>query len=195
MKTVVEQAKEIYDRKMTVEQIDFTNAWWASLVKDEERLIAWIQKLYNSEMHGYDEYTGFITRYKPEQVTRTVLNAMAMDERRHAAILDQVLSYRDRYTASWLPPSQYWTEMQKHATSFKTACAVKYFGEALAAERFKLLEKHPDTPDALFHAFRWIGPDELKHCQAMFVMAGHEAIVEMEKHHLVALANLVKKKS
>ena len=195
MNTVVQQAKEIYDRRMTAEQVDFTNAWWASLVKDQERLIAWIHKLYNSELYGCDEYSAFITRYNPEEVTRFTLRAMAQDEMRHAGYLDQVLGYWGQPQATITPRSQYWNEMQQHAIDFRTACAVKYFGEALAAERFNLLVKHPDTPDDLFHAFRWIAPDEERHCQIMFVLAGHEAIVEMEKHHKVAVANLLQKKS
>ena len=194
-KNVVERAKEIYDRKMSPEQVDHTNAWWASLVQDRARLVAWLQKLYNSEIHGYNEYLAFTFRYKPNFVTDSVLRSMADDERRHAAILDQCLCYMGANIAPAVDQSQYWREMQRNATNFRTACAVKYFGESLASERFELLRDHPDTPDDLFHAFRWIAPDEMRHCQAMFVLAGPDAIVEMEEHHLKAVANLVKKKS
>lgn len=191
----VERAKEIYSRRMSAEQIAHTNAWWGSLVQDKARLVAWLQKLHNSEIHGYTEYRGFIKRYHPDLVTQTALRAMAQDEQRHAAILDQCLSYMNEVPVHSFGQSQYWNEMQSHAYDFKTACAVKFYGEALAAQRFELLRDHPNTPDDLFHAFRWITPDEERHCQIMFLFAGPEAICQMEQHHLNAVANLVKKKS
>jgi rubrerythrin len=193
-KSHVERAKEIYDRVMSVEQVDHTNAWWASLVQDKARLVAWLQKLHNSEIHGYTEYRGFIKRYQPELVTATVLRAMAQDEQRHATIIDQCLAYMNESLVHGVTQSQYWLEMQRHAHDFKSACAVKFYGETLASQRFKLLRDHPDTPDDLFHAFRWITPDEERHCQTMFLFAGAEAIVNMEQMHLNAVANLVKKK-
>jgi len=195
MEHVGRRAIEIYQQVMTPQQVEFTNDWWGSLVKDEGRLVAWVQKLYNSEVHGYEEYLGFTTRYKLDTETRAALRSMAMDECRHAGFLDSWLAYRGLATNTSLKPSQYWTEMQRHVTDFQSACAIKYYGERLAAERFVLLRDHPDTPDDLFHPFRWIAPDEARHCDLMFAFAGDEAIVAMEEHHKNAVANLVKKKS
>jgi len=195
MNTVARRAIEIYSQSMSPEQVDFTNNWWASLVKDEGRLVAWVQKLYNSEVHGYSEYLGFTTRYKLDPQTRAALRSMASDEMRHAGFLDSWLAYRGDEVNPLLAPSQYWTEMQQHVTDFQSACAIKYYGERLAAERFQLLRDHPDTPDSLFHPFRWITPDEARHCEVMFAFAGDEAIVAMEEKHLAAVAKLVKKKS
>lgn len=194
MNTVVRRAIEIFSQSMTPEQVEFTNSWWASLVKDEGRLIAWVQKLYNSEVHGFTEYMKFSIKYKLDPMTRMTLRSMAQDELRHAGHLDSWLAFKNLDVDPLIPPSQYWTEMQRHVTDFHSACAIKYFGERLAAERFKLLRDHPDTPDSLFHPFRWITPDENRHCELMFAFAGDEAIVNMEEKHLAAVANLTKKK-
>jgi hypothetical protein len=190
----VERAQEIYQRRMSAEQIAHTNTWWGSLVQNQARLVAWVQKLYNSEIHGYQEYMEFITRYRPDVNTSIMLQRMASDELHHSAILDQCLSYLNAQILTAVDQSEYWREMQKNAISFETACAVKFYGESLAAQRFELLRDHPDTPNHLFHAFRWITPDEESHRQVMFVLAGPQAIVEMEEHHIKAVANLVKKK-
>lgn len=193
--SAVESAKEIFDRRMSAEQLAHTKAWWGSLVQDKARLVAWLQKLYNSEIHGFQEYMAFIDRYRPDAPTQVLLRQLADDERRHAAIIQQCLGYWGEMAIPGTTKSQYWNEMQRHTHDFKSACAVKFYGEHLASQRFIVLRDDPFTPDDLFHAFRWIGPDEEAHCGIMYTLAGPEAIVKMEEHHLKAVANLLKKNS
>ena len=190
----VERAKEIYDRRMTSEQISFTQDWWKKLVRDETKLIAWLCKLYGSEIHGVHEYLGFM-RFKPDHAVCTQLRSLANDEMNHATMIDQWMAQYDLPQPSVIHSSKYWNEMQRHVKDFSSACAIKFYGETLASERFEILRDHPDTPDDLFHLFRRIGLDEQRHSQVMYLLSGPEAIVKMERHHIAALQNLINKAS
>ena len=121
------------------EEVAFTSEWWSRTVKDEPKLIRWLQKLQQTEIGGFDDWNAYADTFKPDDRTLTILSNIADDELKHSGLIIDVLNNRGYHNSLEQMPSIYWAEMNAHITDLQTAAAVNYFGEALAAFRFEIL--------------------------------------------------------
>lgn len=172
------------------QEVLFTSDWWSRTLKDEPKLIAWLQKLQQTEIGGYDDYMEFIRRFEPEERTHRIFTNIALDEQKHSGIIIGVLHERGRSISKIQMPSTYWSSMNEHITDLQTAAAVNYFGEALAAFRFEVILDHPETPADLKEMLSIILPDEQFHRETLMRLAGNDKLEEFALHHHAAVAAL-----
>lgn len=173
--------------------VQFTNEWWKVLLKDEPRLILWLQKLCMTELSGYTDYFSIERKFKPEDRTKKILTNIAEDELKHSSLIIKVLQGRGSNIDPNPPLSQYWKEMNSHIIDLPSACAVNYYGEALAAFRFEILQEHPDTPSDIKEMLRIILPDEQFHRETLKKLAGPEILDRFVSLHNGALDKLKKR--
>lgn len=176
------------------EQVQFTTEWWAKLCKDDEKMVKWLQKLYHTELDGYVDWINLedIFSYQITDRTKAILTNIANDELKHSNIISELLSDRGYSIIDNVPKSQYWDQMNINIVDLNTACAVNYYGEALAAFRFEVLVEHPDTPRDIKNALGIILPDEQFHRETLKRLAGDEALSKLREKHDQAMANLRK---
>lgn len=183
------------------EEVKFTQEWWVRTTADESKLLAWLKKLYGTEIGGYDDYQTFMAAYVVDPVTgfpmteammRTglILTNIADDEKKHAGILIDVLAGRGHTIDPDAPASEYWKTMDSHITDLTTACAANYYGEALAAFRFEVITEMDCTPSDVKEALRIILPDEQFHRQTLKRLAGDETLARFQQIHDDAVAAL-----
>ena len=177
---------------MKADDIEFTKTWWAALLADEPRFIAWLKKLRNTEHAGYTDYTGYIDRFcsGEDRAAVRIFQKIAEDEAKHAVILTDLLAARGVQHPDYTTSSAYWEEVNGHITDLRTAAAVSYFGEDLAAERFEILHQHPDTPADFRTALDTILPEEVYHRVALGRLAGEEVIERLRPVHEAATLRL-----
>jgi len=174
------------------EQVQFTTEWWTKLCKDDEKMVKWLQKLYHTELDGFVDWGGLedAFSYQITDRTRAILTNIANDELKHSGIIKELLYDRGYSTIDNVPKSQYWDQMNTNIVDLNTACAVNYYGEALAAFRFEVLVEHPDTPRDIKNALEIILPDEQFHRETLKRLAGNEALAKLREKHDQAMANL-----
>jgi hypothetical protein len=174
--------------------VEFTQDWWRRCLSDEAKLNAWLVKLQITEEGGYHDWENLLIPIYNEGMqerTKTILHNIANDELKHSAYLVALLNERKveavKYTET---VSQYWTEMYKHITSLETACAVNYYGEALAAYRFEIITEMPETPSDIKEFLRIALPDEQFHRETLKRLAGDAALELIKPHHDAAVLAL-----
>lgn len=165
------------------QEVAFTSAWWSRTLKDEPKLIAWLQKLEQTEIGGYDDYMAFIAAFDPDERTHKIFTNIAEDEKKHAGIITDVLSARGFELNPVRVPSTYWMTMNSHIVDLQTAAAVNYFGEALAAFRFEVLIEHHDTPQDIKEMLSIILPDEQFHRETLKRLSGDKLDEFVDHHH------------
>lgn len=176
------------------EQIQFTTDWWTRTVKDDQKLLLWLTKLESTEFGGFLDYEHFIydrfyNQLSPKEL-KTYFN-IGQDELKHSGILLELIEnfWACTVTVSKMSqpkPSKYWEYMNRQITDVKTCSAVNYYGEALAAARFEIIMDHIDTPSDIKEALSIILPDEQFHREALFRLAGDEALGKIKVHHDLA---------
>lgn len=177
---------------MTPQDRAFTITWWDGLLKDDERMMRWLQKLQQTE---YDGFTG--NREADEQwgggnpAVSNVFRVTGDDEKRHSDLLVDLIHKRGGTTVEVQPESLYWTEMDAIITSLETCAAVFHLGEVLAAERFKVLFEHDGTPDDIRAFLEAALPDEEYHARAFKRISSPEAIEIVQRKHVEVLAMLM----
>jgi hypothetical protein len=184
---------------MTAETKQITLSWWEKLLNDEGLLLAWLKKLQLTEWSGYTGNIEANLRWNPRgprynSHASAFLKRTASDEQRHSNALALILLERgeEPVTDSAATRSSfYWDEMEKHVTSLETCCAMMYFGEQIAADRFEVLLKHPRTPNDLKGFLRKALPDEAYHAKGFAALAGPEAIAEMARVHTETMTQLL----
>lgn len=176
---------------------DFTINWWTRLCNDEERMNAWLVKLYHTELDGYSSNFEANAKWNKTGIVKVekFLVKTAQDELRHADLLRCLLARRGVYVDNIDIPEEslYWSEMDKHVVGLRSCCAVFYFGEQLATERFQVIYDHPDTPVDVMAFIESALPDETYHAHGFKSLAGDSAINAMLQHHNRVLSELLKR--
>ncbi|HET8689796.1 MAG TPA: hypothetical protein VFM18_24600, partial [Methanosarcina sp.] len=113
--------------------VEFTQNWWKELLKDDHRLIAWLQKLYRTELSGYTDHMRYLSGSGAiEERTAKILTNIALDELKHSHIIKNLLSDRG-FDLGDPEESQYWKIVNADVTNLNEYCAVNHFGEQIAA--------------------------------------------------------------
>lgn len=173
--------------------IDETKAWWRGLLKDRTRFEAWLQKLHRTEFEGYTGHLQFLAQPSSADVTeRTaqILLNIAMDELKHARLIEGFMANQGLAVIPDPPQSQYWKTMNSQVNGFNDYLAVNYLGEDLAATRFEIILGMPETPKEFGQALTLILPDEQFHRETLKRLAGEEAIKRMSATHVQAVTAL-----
>lgn len=173
-------------------EVEFTNEWWSRTVNDKKRLIAWLHKLHGTEIGGFDDYTNFIAQYEMDARTKTIFQNIAADELRHGGLIADLCDSMNQPIIE-MPKSTYWAEMNENIIDLKSAAAVNYFGEALAAFRFEVIMEHPETTDDIKNLLSVVLPDEQFHRTTLNKIAGSDLIEQLQSKHDAAVARLKRK--
>lgn len=169
--------------------VAFTTSWWGRTLKDEPKLILWLQKLQQTEIGGYDDYMGFIRQFQPEDRTHKIFTNIANDELKHSGLIVDLLESRGYCNSLDDLSSSYWGTMNTNIVDLQSAAAVNYFGEALAAFRFEVIAEHKDTPADIRELLGIVLPDEQFHRETLKRLAGNDLLESMaEKHHAAVAA-------
>ncbi len=169
---------------MTIDQdVAFTQEWWKRTCADKDKMVAWVQKLYLTEIGGHDDYQNFLRMFEATQRTTLILQNIAQDEKKHAGILENLLDARGFKLNPDAPPSEYWKTLDSHITNLDTACAANYYGEALAAFRFEVIVDMDCTPEDVQQALRIILPDEQFHRTTLRRLASDETLARFKQIH------------
>lgn len=176
------------------QEVAFTSAWWARTVRDEPKLIKFLQKLQQTEIGGFDDYQEYVGRFEMDDRTKKIYQNIADDELKHSGLIIDLLESRGFKSSLDPMPSSYWTEMNSKIVDLETASAVNYFGEALAAFRFEVMIDHVDTPADIKEMLSIILPDEQFHRQTLKRLAG-DKLEEFAEYHARAMAALKNSKA
>lgn len=172
---------------MTAFTVQETQTWWKETIKDKNRLIKFLQKLYRTELSGYTDHLRFMANHGiVDGKTATILSNIALDELKHAHLIKQLLEDRHAFKPSGAP-SLYWLEVNRHVKTLEDYCAVNHFGEGLAAFRFKIIRDMAETPNDIKAAIEIILPDEQFHEVTLKKLAGDQALERMRHAHEQAL--------
>lgn len=174
----------------TKQEIEFTQEWWKRTTVDESKLIAWVKKLYLTEIGGYDDYQGFLSQFETTERTARILTNIAEDELKHSRILIDLLAGRNESIDPNAPKSTYWQTLDSHITDLDSACAANYYGEALAAFRFEIIAEMDCTPEDVKQALRIILPDEQFHRETLYRLASDETLDKFATIHKQAMEAL-----
>lgn len=173
-------------------EVQFTSDWWVRVNNDETKLIAWLRKLYGTEIGGAADYHRFLRNYVVEERIARIFNNIADDELKHGGLIRAVLANRGYKLDPNPPVSEYWKEMDANIVDLQTAAAVNYFGEALAAFRFEVIIDHPATPSDVKEILHIILPDEQFHRTTLKHIAGSDTLERFQSIHDAAVARLKK---
>lgn len=181
---------------MNIDDVAYTMAWWEKLVKDEGRLITWLQKLHETEYAGYQDNVDAAEKWTTKNSTPyNVLMKTGSDEAYHADLLRDVLRGRGVWPIEQAPrPSEYWDFMGSKIDSLETCAAVFHFGEQLAADRFEIMLDLPCTPSDVRWFLRKALPDEDMHARAFRRLSNESCLYEMTRWHEKAIELLKGKK-
>jgi len=171
-------------------EVQFTSDWWVRVNQDETKLIAWLKKLYGTEIGGHDDYFSFLSKFQVDDRTEKIFTNIALDELKHGGLIENLLDARGHKLDPNPPQSSYWLEMDSHIEDLKTAAAVNYFGEALAAFRFEVIIDHPATPSDVKEILNVILPDEQFHRTTLRRIAGEDMIGKFQEIHDTAVRRL-----
>jgi hypothetical protein len=177
---------------MTPTDYAFTVAWWTQLLKDDERMVRWLQKLQVTEFSGYQDNRDAADRWAKDNVAaRQIFIATGDDEMGHSDLLINVLRGRGAWPTEIEPAeSIYWTQMDKSIDSLESCAAVFHLGEQLAAERFKVLYEHSGTPSDIFHFLDKALPEEQHHARIFRKLTNSVTLIEIERAHNQAVLAL-----
>lgn len=170
------------------QEVAFTQNWWRRCTSDESKLVAWLQKLQITEVMGYYDWEKFDQRFNRDDRTSRIIQNIGMDEMKHSNLLLDLFQDRGIQPAkhSRETTSLYWEAMYKEITDLETCCAVNYYGEALAAFRFEVIQAMPETPSDIKYFLDKALPDEQFHRETLMRLAGDEALEKVKATHLVA---------
>jgi hypothetical protein len=171
-------------------EVQFTSDWWTRVTKDEAKLIAWLKKLYGTEIGGHDDYFSFLSKFSVDDRTTKIFTNIALDELKHGGLIENLLDARGHKLDPNPPQSEYWKEMDSNIVDLYSAAAVNYFGEALAAFRFEVIIDHKDTPADVKEILHIILPDEQFHRTTLKRVAGDETLERFQAIHDAAVARL-----
>jgi ferritin-like protein len=168
----------------TQNDINFTKDWWIKCCNDPAKMAKWLQKLQNTEIGGYNDYVVALQTYSVDERTQQIFTNIGADEQKHSSILVDLMGDRG---ISLKPasecPSAYWDYVNAHIHDMETYCAVNYFGEALAAFRFEIIQEMNCTPNDIRNALDIILPDEQFHRTTLKRLAGDEALDTIKVAH------------
>jgi hypothetical protein len=171
---------------------EFTIAWWERLLKDEALMIKWLRKLQVTEYDGYADNFAANSKWNPDgnSAVEKFFIATAKDELKHSRLLVDLLRERGKVPYSHdTEPSIFWTEMDEYVDDLESCCAVFYYGERLAAERFIIIAEHKETPSDIKYFIDRALPDESYHMTGFQKLAGQRAIDYMYTYFVSALDN------
>lgn len=170
----------------------FTTAWWEKLLKDDERMVRWLQKLQGTEYSGYQDNRDAAEKWAGDSIAvRNVFIATGDDEMRHSDLLVKVLQGRGAWPIQEVPPeSDYWNEMEKVNDSLEACAAIFHFGEQLASDRFEVLYNHPETPVDIREFLHAALPDERHHARVFRKLTNDAALERVLLAHNEAVQNL-----
>lgn len=172
--------------------VEYTQFWWKELLKNNEKLIRWMQKLYRTELSGYTDHMRYLsTSGAIEERTAKILTNIALDELKHSHIIHDLLADRG-YDLGQPEESQYWKFVNANVTNLSEYCAVNHFGEQIAAFRFEIIESMEETPSDIKNALRIILPDEQFHKITLEKLAGEQSLKQMAVFHQNAIEMLRK---
>jgi rubrerythrin len=164
---------------------EFTHRWWEKLLADEDKMTLWLQKLQRTELDGY---TGNLEAEalwaKDNLAAKAVLVGIAHDELRHSDLLVDLLRQRGLEPNEESPESFYWSEMDKIIIDLSSCAAVFHLGEQLAADRFRVLFDHPDTPDDIRSFIASAMPDEEYHARSFRKLTDDITLERILVHHV-----------
>lgn len=164
-----------------------TVAWWDRCLADPAKFAAWVQKLWWTEVGGYQEHVAFIQAHPLSLRERSILQHVADDELKHASLLGFYMEEKGIGRGDTPIKSAYWDNILADAKSFSAYCAANYYGEALAAERFKVLVEHPGTPEDFRGILQMILPDEVFHRVTLEKLATKEDLAKYAELHRQSL--------
>lgn len=187
VEAVTKTGQKIVREMMQKFDVVFANQWWEGLLKDEERMARWLQKLQKTEYSGYDDNLKAIEQWAGDNIAaQTVLRATAFDELRHSDLLIEILNKRGLSTETNPPESVYWSEMDKEITDLSSCAAVFHLGEQLAVDRFQVIAAHPDTPADIMGFLTSVIPDEEYHARSFRKLTDDATLDRiLQKHYLI----------
>lgn len=172
----------------------YTTSWWERLLKDEEAMGRWLVKLQRTEFEGLQDNLDAAAQWAPDpsSAAHNIFIKTGEDELRHAELLLPVLAGRGltKIEPDTGEPSVFWTRMMAAVVDLHTCAAVLHIGEQLAADRFEVIQAHPDTPDDVRRFISQALPDEAYHARSFGKLAGYGAIARMEQLSVVILAEM-----
>lgn len=171
-----------------------TIAWWEELLKDEEKLVKWLQKLQVTEIDGYSGNFEANAKWNSQgsRQHEIFFISTARDELKHSNLLEELLLNRGHTKlASQKSTSIYWDKMEEEVSSLEEMCAAFYLGELLAAERFRVMSFHRETPIDIREFLNIALPDEEMHARGYYLLAGGKAIKKMSMVHDEVIKDLL----
>jgi tRNA isopentenyl-2-thiomethyl-A-37 hydroxylase MiaE len=173
-----------------------TKEWWTRVLSSDLALTAWLQKLQLTEISGHDDHLVFMKNNVMAPRETTILTNIALDELKHSNLLIELMRERgiplkklgDEGTISY-----YWTRMNQEVKNVQDYCAVNYFGESLAADRFAIIHAMPETPSDIKEFISKALPDEIFHRETLQRLAGTEALERLQTVHDETFTRLLNK--
>lgn len=173
-------------------EIEFTQDWWKRCLKDDAKLVRWLQKLENTEIGGFHDYVTAMGTYVLDARTHRIFANIASDEFKHSNLLLQLFQDRKIEPQSTNEEfvSSYWKTMNSHIVDLETYCAVNYLGESLAAFRFEVIAEMPETPSDIKYFLDKALPDEQFHRETLKRLCSEKVLVHIKAVHDDAVAAL-----
>lgn len=173
-------------------EIEFTQEWWKRCLKDDAKLVKWLQKLENTEIGGYHDYVHAMGTFVLDARTYKIFANIASDEFKHSNLLLQLFEDRkiEPQSANADIASTYWKTMNAQIVDLDTYCAVNYLGESLAAFRFEVISEMPETPSDIKYFLDNALPDEQFHRETLKRLCSEEVLVRIKAVHDAAVAAL-----
>lgn len=195
-----------------------TLAWFKALLGDDQKLQAWLYKLWHTEYSGGAEHVAFIEKFKSSLTEREIkiYQNIAADEFRHADMIEVILieqyGFDPKTTDVPIVESEYWKEMLRPLTQSELAeysdqvgvftvapapkhlyAAANFFGEQAAAERFKIMLEADFCPQHLKEFLEVVLPEETFHRETLKRLATPVALQLMQSRNQKALGKLTKR--
>jgi len=168
----------------TQNDINFTKEWWITCCNDPFKMARWLQKLQNTEIGGYNDYVVALQTYTVDERTQQIFRNIGADEQKHSGILVDLMGDRGiALKPASECPSAYWDYVNAHIHDMETYCAVNYYGEALAAFRFEIIQEMSCTSSDIRKALDIILPDEQFHRTTLKRLAGDDALDTIKVAH------------
>jgi rubrerythrin len=177
-------------------EIEFTQDWWRRCLKDDAKLVKWLQKLENTEIQGFHDYMHAMSTMVCDDRNNRIFSNIANDEFKHSQLLLQIFEDRkiEPQSTNQEIASTYWKTMNAQIVDFDSFCAVNYLGESLAAFRFEVIAEMAETPSDIKQFLTIALPDEQFHRQTLKRMCSEETLVRIQAVHDEAVLALKGKK-
>ena len=175
---------------MNKDNIQFTQDWWLRTINDSNKLTRWLQKLQRTEFGGYQDHIDYMAANSVTEREQLILTNISEYELKHSNLLIDLFTGRGIAVDANGENSTYWDEILSHVNSTAEYCAANYFGEALAATRFEIIQDMSQTPSDIREVIRQVLPDEIFHRETLKRMAGDEVIARMQTLHDAAYQRL-----